>query len=43
MEVGRGKAPCPQCFSLHGVGGVGEVVRLSDLIYLEKTKYFNFF
>lgn len=36
MEVGREKATYPQCLSLHGVGGFGEVVRLSDLMRLDR-------
>ncbi len=36
MEVGRRKATYPQCLSLHGVGGFGEVVRLSDLMRLDR-------
>ncbi len=36
MEVGREKATYPQCLSLHGVGGFGEVVRLSDLMQLDR-------
>ncbi len=36
MEVGCKKATYPQCLSLHGVGGFGEVVRLSDLMRLDR-------